>query len=109
MSTATATPDDDERAALRLPLADGPCILVIISDTGTGMTPDVQSRLFEPYVTTKGAKGTGLGLVQVREALRDCGGSLSIRSQPGHGTTFNIWLPLAAAPAAPAALATATA
>ncbi len=95
VTTATATPDPAERDDLRLPLADGPCLLVVVSDTGTGMAPDVLARLFEPYLTTKGARGTGLGLVQVREALRDCGGSLRVATQPMKGTTFRIWLPLA--------------
>ena len=95
MTTANATPDAAERGGLRLPLADGPCLLVVVSDTGTGMAPEVLARLFEPYHSTKGAAGTCLGLVQVREALRDCGGSLGIVTAQEQGTSFRIWLPLA--------------
>jgi signal transduction histidine kinase len=63
-----------------------------ISDTGTGLTPEECGRLFTPYYTTK-EHGTGLGLAIVQSVISDHGGRISVRSQPGHGTTFIIELP----------------
>jgi signal transduction histidine kinase len=72
---------------------------ISIADTGEGMSPDVAGKIFEPYFTTK-AKGTGLGLAICQGIIRDHGGVILVDSTPGHGTTFTIQLPLAAAPAA---------
>jgi signal transduction histidine kinase len=65
---------------------------VEISDTGTGLTPEECERLFTPYYTSK-AHGTGLGLAIVQSVVSDHGGRISVRSQPGRGTTFVIELP----------------
>ncbi len=74
-------------------------ILLIVSDTGSGMPPEVRARLFEPFFTTKGRSGTGLGLLMVRETARAHGGDVSITSAPNAGTTIAIDLPPAPAPA----------
>jgi two-component system nitrogen regulation sensor histidine kinase NtrY len=63
-----------------------------VSDTGVGLTPEECERLFTPYYTTK-SSGTGLGLAIVQSIISDHGGRISVRSQPGQGTTFEIELP----------------
>jgi signal transduction histidine kinase len=79
-------------------LANGaaPAVEVAIRDTGAGIPPEQLDRIFEPYFTTK-AKGTGLGLALVRQTIHDHGGSISVASEPGRGTTFTVTLPLAPA------------
>jgi signal transduction histidine kinase len=71
---------------------DGDRAFVEISDTGTGLTPEECERLFTPYYSSK-AHGTGLGLAIVQSVVSDHGGRISVRSQPGQGTTFLIELP----------------
>jgi two-component system, NtrC family, nitrogen regulation sensor histidine kinase NtrY len=63
-----------------------------ISDTGVGLTPEECIRLFTPYYTTK-MHGTGLGLAIVQSVISDHGGRITVRSEPGHGSTFQIELP----------------
>jgi photoactive yellow protein len=70
--------------------------VVEISDTGTGMGLDVQEKLFRPLFTTKGEKGTGLGLATCYAILRRHGGDIEVRSAPGEGTDFVVRLPAAA-------------
>ncbi|HWI19510.1 MAG TPA: ATP-binding protein, partial [Vicinamibacterales bacterium] len=66
-----------------------------IQDTGVGMTPDVVSRVFEPFFTTKtGGTGSGLGLSMVYGFAKQSGGTVSIASEPGRGTTVIVYLPL---------------
>ncbi len=74
-------------------------VRVEVCDTGTGLTPEESARLFTPYYTTK-QHGTGLGLAIVQSVVSDHGGTISVESQPGLGTTFRIELP--ANPPAPA-------
>ena len=71
--------------------AEAVCLKV--SDTGSGIPPEVLTRIFEPFYTTK-KKGTGLGLMIVQRIVREHGGRIEIESQVGRGTTFRIWLPL---------------
>ncbi len=69
-------------------------VLVMVSDTGAGMPPDVKARIFEPFFTTKGVgKGTGLGLAVTIGIIKDHGGTIDVDSTPGKGTTFTIGLP----------------
>jgi two-component system, NtrC family, nitrogen regulation sensor histidine kinase NtrY len=71
---------------------DGNQTFVEISDTGAGLTPEECERLFTPYYTSK-QHGTGLGLAIVQSVISDHGGTVSVQSKPGHGTTFRIELP----------------
>jgi CheY-like chemotaxis protein/anti-sigma regulatory factor (Ser/Thr protein kinase) len=72
-------------------------VVLTIADSGTGMTPDVKSRLFDPFFTTKGKGGTGMGMAVSFGIIRRHNGSIDVESEPGRGTTFRISLPLAEA------------
>jgi CheY-like chemotaxis protein len=84
----------DEHLAQHLGLVAGQYATMAITDTGRGMTPEVKARAFQPFFTTKEfGKGPGLGLAAVHGIVNQSGGSISIRSQLGIGTTFTIYLP----------------
>jgi PAS domain S-box-containing protein len=70
-------------------------VCLAVSDTGVGMTPEVQRRLFDPFFTTKGARGTGLGLSVSQALIKGHHGTLTADSAPGRGTTFVVRLPVA--------------
>ena len=75
--------------------ANRPQLRVAIKDTGTGIAPENMARLFEPFFTTK-PQGTGLGLPITRRIIQEHRGAISVESQPGQGTTFQILLPTSA-------------
>jgi signal transduction histidine kinase len=69
-------------------------VRVRISDDGAGMPPDVTKRIFDPYFTTKGESGTGLGIPQVQALMRQVGGYLTVNSKVGKGTSFDLFFPV---------------
>jgi PAS domain S-box-containing protein len=86
-------------------LSEGPCVRLVVRDTGTGMSLEVLQRLFEPFFTTKPVgKGSGLGLSTAYGIVQQHGGAISVESRPGRGSTFTITLPRAAGPAKAALL-----
>ena len=84
----------DARVPARLP--PGRYVVLSVSDTGVGIPPGDLPHVFDPYFTTKPpGRGTGLGLATTYGTVVQSGGSIIVDSQPGHGTTFQVWLPLA--------------
>ena len=86
---------DEEYARTHPSVVPGAFVMLAVSDTGEGMTPDVQAHVFDPFFTTKAAgKGTGLGLATVYGIVKQCGGNIWVYSEPGRGASFKVYLPV---------------
>ena len=84
---------DEEYARAHSDVTAGEYVLLAVTDDGEGMPPHVLQRVFEPFFSTKGARGTGLGLATVYGIIRQSAGHVQVTSAPGRGASFKIYLP----------------
>ncbi|MEJ1979205.1 MAG: ATP-binding protein [Acetobacteraceae bacterium] len=94
IETANAYLDGDYVVAHGPELAAGQYVLIAVTDTGTGMPPEVAAQAFEPFFTTKSpGAGTGLGLSQVFGFVKQTGGHVALYTEVGRGTTVKMYFP----------------
>lgn len=95
MTFAVSTVEVDDAHASQYPnLMPGKYVVLSVSDTGEGMKPEIKARLFEPFFSTREfGQGTGLGLASMYGIVLQSGGGVSVQSEPGKGTTFQVFLP----------------
>ncbi len=81
------------KISMRLSTVEGKRLQLVIEDDGPGIPPEIQSRIFDPYFSTKKSKGTGLGLANVKKGVEEHGGRVSLASEPGCGARFVLVFP----------------
>ena len=87
--------DDDNGPEVKRGRRGARFVCLAVEDSGSGMPESVRKRALEPFFTTKGESGTGLGLSQVYGFMQQLGGSIRIDSVPGRGTTVHLFFPVA--------------
>ena len=93
VSTAKVRVNQDPGESGSPDLGEGDYVLLEVSDTGCGMSNEIQAKIFDPFYSTK-FLGRGLGLASVHGIVRGAGGAIGVVSAPGQGSTFKVWLPL---------------
>lgn len=92
LTMSTSSSHITKTQAAKLDISQGDYVVLSLSDTGIGITKDIQDKIFDPFFTTKGTEGTGLGLSQVHGFIQQAGGNIKVASELGQGTTLTLYI-----------------